>query len=86
MKPFLKKLCDDFKCDYSEFLKSKFISGGIWTILDNSLAYSDFVNNIDYSNFYLDNGNEPYDGFYCHALERFICFYLQKKNFQIMLV
>ena len=83
---FLKKLCDDFKCDYSEFLKSQFISGGIWTILDNSLAYSDLVNNIDYSNFYLDSEYEPYDGSYCHALERFICFYVKKKNFQIMLL
>jgi SAM-dependent methyltransferase len=80
---FLKKLCDNFKYDYSELLKNKFASGGLWTILDNSSAYIDFINNIDYSNFQLDSGGEDNDGYYCHALERLCLFHFQKKSFQL---
>ena len=79
---FLEKLCNDFKYDYSEFLNSRFASGGIWTILDNNSAYIDFVNNIDYSNFYLSNMCEL-DGLYCHALERFTFFHFYKNSFQL---
>jgi hypothetical protein len=82
---FLEKLCNDFKYDYSEFVSSRFASGGIWTILDNNSAYIDFVNNIDYSNFYLSNMCEL-DGLYCHALERWCFFYFQKKSFQLEFV
>lgn len=82
---FLEKLCNDFKYDYSEFLKCKFPSGGIWTILDNASAYINFVNNIDYSCFYLSNMQEV-DGLYCHALERFTFFHFYKKYFQLKLL
>jgi hypothetical protein len=83
---FLKKLCDDFKYDYSELLKNKFASGGIFTILDNSSAYIDFINNIHYSNFQLDTSKENSDGFYCHSLERLTLFHFYKKSFQIEFV
>jgi hypothetical protein len=79
---FLKKLCDDFKYDYSELLKNKFASGGIFTILDNSSTYINLVNNIHYSNFQLDNSKENRDGFYCHSIERLILFHFYKKSFQ----
>lgn len=80
---FINKILSEFKYSYKEFMGQKFVTGGIWTIVDNSFAYIDFVNHIDNSNFILDNFHIPADGGYLHALERITFFHFKKYFFEL---
>ena len=80
---FLKKVCSEFKYGYNDVLTNEFITGGIWTIIDNTCAFIDFISKINYEHFQLDDFNNPNDGLYLHSLERITYYHFKQYFFNL---
>ena len=79
----LKDFANKNNFNFEEFLNTKFLSGGIWTLIDNSDSLLEVVNLIDKVKFTLDNFHIPNDGKYLHTLERFTLPFFLKKSFEL---
>jgi len=79
----LRVLSQDIKVDWDNFLNLSLAIGGIWTIIDHSKNLLKFTKIIDINKFKLDNFVEPFDGSYCHSLERITLPFFIKNFFQL---
>jgi hypothetical protein len=80
-KKNLKDFANKNNFNFEEFLNTKLLTGGIWTLIDNSDSLLEFVNLMDKEKFTLDNFHNQ-DGNYSHTLERFTLPFFMKRSFK----